>query len=54
MSKEDEEYYKSLDWSWLSSWIGGMIKNWEEQGLTEEQIIEELKKYGDAKEIKKG
>ena len=47
MSRED-------DWTWLSSWIGGMIEKWKSEGLSEEQIIEELKKYGDIKEIKKG
>ena len=54
MNKEDEEYWKSQDWTWLSSWIGGMIKKWELEGLSEEQIIEELRKYGEVKEIKKG
>ena len=54
MNKEDEEYWKSQDWTWLSSWIGGMIEKWKSKGLTEQQIIEELKKYGDVKEIEKG
>lgn len=45
MSRED-------DWTWLSSWIGGMIEKWKEQGYTEEQIIEELSKYGNVKIIK--
>lgn len=44
MSRED-------DWKWLSSWIGGIIKELEEQGYTEEQIIAELSKYGDVKTI---
>ena len=44
MSRED-------DWTWVSSWIGRMIEEWEEQGYTEEQIIEELSKYGDVKRI---
>lgn len=44
LSRED-------DWKWLSSWIGGIIKELEEQGYTEEQIIAELSKYGDVKTI---
>ena len=46
LSRED-------DWKWLSSWIGGIIKELEEQGYTEEQIIEELSKYGDVKFIER-
>ena len=51
MSKEEEEYWKSLDWSWINEWIDGMIEKWKEQGYTEEQIIKELSKYGDVKII---
>ena len=54
MSKEDEGYWEPLDWSWTIEWIRGMIEKWKLKGLTEEQIIEELKKFGDVKEIKKG
>ena len=51
MSKDDETHLESLDWTWLSSWIGGMIEKWKSGGYTEEQIIEELSKYGDVKRI---
>ena len=55
MTKEDEEYWKSLDWSWTGEWIyDNYVKPLIDKGLTEEQIIEEMKKYGDVKEIKKG
>ena len=46
MNRED-------DWTWVSSWIGGMIKELEEQGHTEEQIVEELSKYGEVKVVEK-
>lgn len=52
--KRDISYFRQQDWTFLSSWIGGIIKKWESEGLTEEQIIEKLKKYGEVKEIKKG
>ena len=54
MNKEEEEYWKSLDWSWINEWIDGMIEKWKSKGLTEQQIIEELKKYGDIKVFEEG
>lgn len=41
------------DWTLVSSWIGGMIKELEEKGHTEEQIVEELSKYVSVKFIDK-
>ena len=54
MNKEEEEYLKSLDWTWLSNWLGGIIKYMQNEGYTEEQIIEELSKYGDVKVFEEG
>ena len=54
MSKDDETHWKTLDWSWIVEWIEGMVKNMESKGYTEEQIIEELSKYGDVKVFEEG
>lgn len=51
MSKDDKTHWEALDWSWVVEWIGGMIEKWKSKGLSEEQIIAELSKYGDVKTI---
>jgi len=54
MSKDDETHWETLDWSWIVEWIDGMIEKWKSKGLTEQQIIEELSKYGDVKVFEEG
>ena len=44
MSREETEL-------WIQDWLDNMVKNMESKGYTEEQIIEELSKYGDVKII---
>ena len=47
----NEQELLAQHWSWLSNWLGGIIKDMQNEGYTEEQIIEELSKYGDVKII---
>ena len=51
MTNKEIEWHKSQDWAWLSNWFGGMIKDMQNEGYTEEQVIEELGKYGDVRTI---
>lgn len=49
----NEQELLAQHWTWLSNWLGGIIKDMQNEGYTEEQIIEELSKYGDVKFIER-
>jgi len=53
LTDEDIEYYKSRDWSWIENSLNEEVKRMKDMNYTEEQIIEELSKYGSIEFIEK-
>ena len=43
--------WKDMDWTRITSWLGGQIEHMKAEGLTEDEIIEELSKYCEVRKV---